>query len=73
MSTASSKVHPSDEGIPPTAGDDGRMGKTKPTDPERPKGAGMSEQGPVPDVKSGKGLRSLACVLSHKLENLLPA
>ena len=63
MSTAS-KVHPSDEGILPMAGD-GRMGKTKPTDPidgmERPKGAKMS--GPVPDLKSGKGLRSLAAML----------
>jgi len=46
MSTPSSKVHPSDE--VPTARDDGRRGKA----PE------ATAEGPVPEVRSGKGLRS---------------
>ena len=72
MSTPSSKVHPSDE-VPPTARDDGRRGKTEPTTEglERQKCAEMPEQGPVPEVKSGKGLRSLCLELKLELRNQL--
>jgi len=62
-------VHPSDE-VPPTARDDGRRGEMEPKAEglERQNRAEMPEQGPVPEVKSGKGLRSLALSLSWNCE-----